>query len=177
MWILRRWGRISSTWLSGALAVPPDWTGPGRPLLGVPTRRGRPGPVAGSPAAPAILASASVSTIAGGAETVVGEPQGGELCELDAGLSVGPRHGPSRAEWFKTLQAALLAPPQLHRLPAGVQVLDPHHRSVLDPAGDHPARRAGCFALATAQSRRARKGRCGDCPGHAVERRQRIHDR
>lgn len=53
----------------------------------------------------------------------------------------------SRAGWFETLQASL-APPQLHRLAAGVQVLDPHHRSVLDPAGDHPARRAGGLTVA-----------------------------
>src|SRR5690606_30172152 len=57
------------------------------------------------------------------------------------------RERASRAGWFETSQAPL-APPQLDRLAAGVQVLDPHHRSVLDPAGDHPARRAGCFPVA-----------------------------
>ena len=57
------------------------------------------------------------------------------------------RERPSWAGRFETSQAPL-APPQLDRLAAGVQVLDPHHRPVLDSAGDHPARRAGCFALA-----------------------------
>src|SRR5690606_20857923 len=57
------------------------------------------------------------------------------------------RERASRAGRFETSQAPL-APPQLDRLPAGVQVLDPHHRSVLAPAGGHPARRAGCFPVA-----------------------------
>lgn len=35
------------------------------------------------------------------------------------------------------------APPQLDPLTAGGQVLDPHQRPIPDPAGDHPAPRAG----------------------------------
>lgn len=54
---------------------------------------------------------------------------------------------PSRTGRFETSQATL-APPQLDCLPAGVQVLDPHNRPVLDLAGEHTTGRAGGLRVA-----------------------------
>lgn len=54
---------------------------------------------------------------------------------------------PSRAGWFETSQASL-TPPQLDCLAAGVQVLDPHNRPVLDLAGEHTTGRAGGLPVA-----------------------------